>query len=386
MRLDGERMIIGIKDLRNLLAITIVTGCAVFVCSLFLNYHMDVVTIKNLITTPQGMIMYDALISSGKVTVSVSGGCLIVTTVIMLIFYVKNYIDSHGKELGILKALGYSNFKIAKHFWVFGVSVLFVSVLGCIGACAYMPAFYEAQNSEGLFPKMLPQFHLMLAFCLIVLPTMFFMFVAMLYAFFKLKSPVIALLKERQKISIKKAKKEGKESSFLSDLRKNTLGSRKILVFFIGFSAFCFSSMTQMSMSIDDLASENFSWMMILIGMILAFMTLLMSLTSVVKANIKTIAMMKVFGYSQKECSRSIFGGYRPVSYIGFVIGTVYQCLLLRITVDVIFADFENMPVYRFDYKSLAVSFVTFIVSYECVIYGYSRKIGKQSLKSIMLE
>ena len=134
--------------------------------------------------------------------------------------------------------------------------------------------------------------------------------------------------KERQKINIKKAKKEGKESSFLSDLRKNTLGSRKILVFFIGFSAFCFSSMTQMSMSIDDLASENFSWMMILIGMILAFMTLLMSLTSVVKANIKTIAMMKVFGYSQKECSRSIFGGYRPVSYIGFFL---FFCSVLNI-------------------------------------------------------
>ena len=170
------------------------------------------------------------------------------------------------------------------------------------------------------------------------------------------------------------------------DLRKNTLRSRRILVFFVGFSAFCFSAMTQMSMSMDDLASESFSWMIISIGLILAFMTLLMSLTSVVKANTKTIAMMKVFGYSEKECSHSILGCYRPVSYIGFAIGTAYQYFLLRIMVDVVFADFENMSEYGFDYKALAISLVTFVAAYEFILYFYSRKIGKLPVKSIMLE
>ena len=144
--------------------------------------------------------------------------------------------------------------------------------------------------------------------------------------------------------------------------------------------------MTQMSMSMDDLASESFSWMIISIGLILAFMTLLMSLTSVIKANTKTIAMMKVFGYSQKECSNSILGCYRPVSYIGFVIGTFYQYFLLRITVDVFFADFENVPEYSFDYQGLVISFITFIAAYEIIIYVYSKKIEKLSVKSIMLE
>ncbi len=385
-RLVGENMIIGIKDLTKLFAITIVTCCAVFVCSLFLNYNIDVVGIKDEITTPQGMIMYDAQVASGKVVVGVSGGCLVITTVIMLIFYVKNYIDSHGKELGILKALGYSDFNIAKHFWVFGICVFIGSVLGYIGACAYMPTFYEVQNNEGLFPQMPPKFHFPLAFSLLVFPAVFFMILAVLYAFIKMKSPVIDLLKEKQKVRIKTSKKELKDFPFLKDLRKNTLKSRKVLVFFVGFSAFCFSAMTQMSMSMDDLSSESFSWMIISIGLILAFMTLLMSLTSVVKANTKTVAMMKVFGYSEKECSSSILGGYRPVSYIGFVIGTAYQYILLRIMVDVVFADFENIPEYSFDYKALVISLVTFVISYEIITRYYSRKIGKQSVKSIMLE
>ncbi|MBS5842808.1 MAG: ABC transporter permease [Clostridiales bacterium] len=379
-------MVIGIKDLAKLFAITIVSCCAVFVCSLFLNYNIDVVGIKDEITTPQGMIMYDAQVASGKVVVGVSGGCLVVTTVIMLIFYVKNYIDSHGKELGILKALGYSRFHVAKHFWIFGMSVLIGSVLGYIGAFVYMPTFYEVQNNKGLFPQMSPQLHLLLAFSLIILPTVFFMLLAVLYAFFKMKSPAISLLKEVQKVKVKISNDEKKEFPFLMDLRKNTLRSRRILVFFVGFSAFCFSAMTQMSMSMDDLASESFSWMIISIGLILAFMTLLMSLTSVVKANTKTIAMMKVFGYSEKECSHSILGCYRPVSYIGFAIGTAYQYFLLRIMVDVVFADFENMSEYGFDYKALAISLVTFVAAYEFILYFYSRKIGKLPVKSIMLE
>lgn len=386
MRLDGEPMVIGIKDLTKLFAISIVACCAIFVCSLFLNYNIDVVGIQDEITTPQGLIMYDALVASGKVVVGVTGGCLVLTTVILLIFYVKNYIDSHGKELGILKALGYSRFRVAKHFWVFGISVLIGSVLGYAGACVYMPTFYEVQNSEGLLPQMSPQFHFALTFSLLVLPTIFFMLLAVLYAFFKMKSPAIGLLKEMQKVRVKIRKNEKKELPFLLDLKKNTLRSRKILVFFVCFSAFCFSAMTQMSMSMDDLASESFSWMIISIGLILAFMTLLMSLTSVIKANTKTIAMMKVFGYSQKECSSSILGSYRPVSYIGFVIGTAYQYILLRIMVDIVFADYENMPEYGFDYKALAISLVAFVIVYELIIYWYSRKIGKLPVKSIMLE
>lgn len=378
-------MIIGIKDTAKLFAITVVTCCAVFVCALFLNYNLDIVGIKDEITTAQGIIMYDAQVATGKIVVGVSGGCLVVTTAVMLIFYVKLYIDSHGKELGILKALGYSNLNIARHFWVFGISVFLGSVLGYAGADAYMPTFYEVQNSEELLPQMTPQFHFYLVFSLLLFPAVFFMLVAVLYAYFKMKAPVISLLREMQKVKIKKVKDELKEYPFLTDLRKSTLRSRKILVFFVGFSAFCFSAMTQMAMSMDDLASESFSWMILSIGLILAFMTLLMSLTSVIKANTKTIAMMKVFGYSRKEYSRSILGGYRPVSYIGFAIGTVYQYVLLRIAVDIVFADYENMPEYRFDFKALAISLVMFVISYELITYCYSRKIGKQSVKSIML-
>ena len=89
-----------------------------------MNYNIDIISIKDGITTEVGIAMYYAQISTGKVTAAVSGSCLAMTSVVMLLFYIKNYIDTHSKELGILKALGYSNIKIAKHFWVFGLGLV----------------------------------------------------------------------------------------------------------------------------------------------------------------------------------------------------------------------------------------------------------------------
>ncbi len=71
----------------------------------------------------------------------------------MLLFYIKHYIDTHKKELGILKALGYSNLKIAKDFWVFGISIFTGTAIGYAGAFLIMPWFYALQNKDKMLPE-----------------------------------------------------------------------------------------------------------------------------------------------------------------------------------------------------------------------------------------
>ena len=379
-------MVVGIKDAVKLIGISIIACCAVFVCTLFLNYNIDIISIKDAITTEAGLAMYHAQASMGKVTAAVSGGCLAMTSVVMLLFYVKNYIDTHGKELGILKALGYSNIKIAKHFWVFGLSVFAGCALGYATAFLYLPTFYELQNAEYLFSEIEVQFHPLLAFLLIGVPAISFSALAVMYACLRLKQPVFDLLKEKREYRTKFSKKETKDMPFLEDLSRSTVRSRKTLVFFIAFSAFCFSAMVQMSMSMKDLSSKAMAIMMITIGLILAFITLFLSLSSVVKGNTKTIAMMRVFGYQHSDCSKAVLGGYRPFSYIGFVIGTIYQYALLKIMVTIVFADVENVPEYNFDFKACVITFVLFILTYEFAMYGYSQRIKKLPIKSVMLE
>ncbi len=386
MKSGGDGMVVGMKDALKLIGISVIACCAVFVCTLFLNYNIDITAMKNEITMAGGIVMYNAIVSTGKVVSAVSGGCLAVTSVIMLLFYVKNYIDTHGKELGILKALGYSNFKISKHFWIFGLSVFIGCALGYAAAFLYLPSFYELQNAEHLFPEIKVQFHLYLAFLLVVVPTVSFAVLAVIYACFRLKKPVLDLLKEKHNYKATSSKKETKDMPFLKELTRSTVRGRKSLVFFIAFSAFCFSAMVQMSMSMNELASETMAVMVMTIGLILAFMTLFLSLSSVVKTNAKTIAMMKIFGYSERECNGAVLGGYRPVSYIGFAVGTAYQYFLLRIMVDIVFADVENIPEFKFDFTAFAVSLVLFIIIYELFMYIYSQRIKKLSIKSVMLE
>ena len=116
-------MVIGLKDGFKLFGIFIMCCCAVTVCALFLNYNKDLAGLNQETMDGMALAMYNAQVMTGKVVCAVSGGCLLATTVVLLFFYIRNYIHTHKKELGILKALGYSNFKIAGGFWVFGLSV-----------------------------------------------------------------------------------------------------------------------------------------------------------------------------------------------------------------------------------------------------------------------
>ena len=383
-------MIVGIKDGIKLLGITIMSCCAVWVCALFLNYNIDLGNIGDEIVGEQALIAYDAFLSMGKVVSIVSGGCLLITSGIMLLFYIKNYIDTHKKELGILKALGYSDIKIASNFWVFACSVFLGTALGFSGASLMMPYFYRTQNEGGILPEFVPQFHPMLFVALILIPTVAFGLLAIFYACIQLKRPTIDLLKEKMQVPHKaiKTKRNNSvsEKPFLADVKSATLRSKKTLLFFVIFGAFCYSSMMQMAGSMDELASEMFAVMTFMIGMVLACMSLFLAVTSVLHGNTKTISMMRVFGYQSGECQKAVLGGYRIPAYIGFAIGTVYQYGLLKMVLTIIFKDWEDVPEYTFDVQLCIVVLISFIILYEALMYWYTRQIRKMSLKAVMME
>lgn len=380
-------MLIGFKDTAKLVGIMIVACCAVFVCTLFLNFNIDIRALKGEIVTAEAIAMYNAVVTMGNAVAGITGGCLVATTVVMLMFYIKNYIDTHGKELGILKALGYSRLSIAKHFWVFGLSVFIGCAIGYLIAFLYLPEFYKIQNADGLFPSLQAHFNIGLAAALVLIPTIVFMSVAILYAYFKMRKPTIELLKEKHDKKVKISKKEPKKVKdvpFLRELAFSTLKSKKSLIFFVLFSAFCFSAMVQMSFAMKQIASEAFFVMILTIGLVLAFVTLIMSLSSVAKGNAKTIAMMNVMGYKRSTSSLVILGVYRPLTYIGFIIGTVYQYLLLKLMLG-LFIDID-VPEYKFDFKALAITLAVFIVAYELVMYLYTLKIKRVPVKSVMVD
>lgn len=384
-------MIVSIKDIYKMTSMLIVSFCAVIVCAMFLNYYLDLILVEDQITTEISRTFFEAQCSTSKVVSALSGGCLLLTTVVLLCFYIGHYIDTHQKQLGILKALGYSRGSIAKHFCVFGLPILTGTALGYAGAHLLMPKLYELQNKDGYLPEVAISFHPGLCFLLTLAPSLFFALLAAGYSYLRLGVPALWLIKGeavRQKSSATPSAVSKKETdlTFLQELKKNNVRQKKSLVFFITFSVFCFAAMTQMSCSMEDLSSRMMGIMIMMIGIVLAVVTLFIATTSIIKANRKTITMMKVFGYSTKECSKAVLDGYRPWGYLGFALGTVYQYALLKIAVSIIFKDMPGIPEYQFDVPVMLVTLATFVVLYEGIMAMYTKQMERLSVKEIMME
>ena len=248
-----------------------------------------------------------------------------------------------------------------------------------------MPKFYSVQNADGLLPAFEPRLHLELPLFLVILPAAAFALLSVGYGLIKLKAPAIELLKGKSSENVKPPK-SAEKPTFLREMKSATVRSRKSLVFFIGFAAFCYSAMVQMSLGMDKLASEMMSLMTLMIGVILAFVTLFIALSAIVRSNAKSVSIMRVFGYSERECSRAVLSGYRPAAVIGFIVGSAYQYLLLKIAVEIMFKDVDNIPKLNFDFRALIIASVSFVAVYEAVMRIGSRKLGKISLKKIMLD
>ena len=378
-------MVISLKDIYKMIGILVVSFCAVIVCTMFFNYYLDLGAVESLCTTDLAKIFYEAQRNNAKVVCAVSGGCLFFTAIVLLCFYIGHYIDTHQKQLGILKALGYSRFSVSKYFFVFGLPVFTGAASGYGGAHLLLPKLYEVQNKDGYLPDVPISFQPTLFLLMVVIPTIFFSALAVGYSFLKLRTPALQLIREQSVQKIVAAKKDT-DLSFLRELEKSNVRQRKSLVFFITFAVFCFAAMTQMSLSMDDLSSSMIAVLTMAIGLVLAAVTLLIATTSVVKANRKTLTMMKVFGYSETECSRAVLSGYRPFACFGFALGTVYQYALLKIMVEVVFKDVEGVPEYRFDVPVMFICLAAFLILYEAIVFAYTKQMEKLSVKEIMLD
>lgn len=376
-------MIISIKDGLKLVGIMIVCFCAVFVCTFFLNFYADALAVKDEISAEM-LPLYDAQLATAKLTCAITGGFLGAIALVMLVFYIKLFIDGNAKRFGLLKAMGYSDFRISLAFWVFGLAVFVGAVLGCCAGYAVMPIVYNGMTIDGL--DIAIGFHVWLPLSLVVAPTLLFCAFACCYARIALRrNTIVAMLKSGGKSAYAKKVPTG-EAPFLTEMRRGVLRSKKSAVFFVAFSCFCFSAMVQMSFSMRSLSSVTMGAIIFGIGVVLSVVAMIMAVTTVVNGNMRNISLMRAFGYSQKERAVAVLAGYIPFAVLGFAVGTVYQYGLLRIMVDMVFADIANMPEYSFDVPMFFVTLAAFIVAYASTMLYYVRKINKISTRAAMLE
>ena len=378
-------MVVSLKDGLKFVSVSIVCFCAVFVCTFFMNFYLDIVALRDGVSA-DAIMLYDAQIATAKMVCGITGGFLSVVAAIMLVFYIKLYIDGHRTALGTFKAMGYSNFRIARGFALFGASVFVGCALGFAIGWAFIPYAYEKLTVVGM-PQFGATFHAWLFVCLVPAPTAVFTAIAFAYAAAALRKPALALMRgQTEKPRTVRQKDNGKDRPFLRETALASLKSKKLLAFFVAFSCFCFSAMVQMGLSMENLVSGAMGILILAIGLVLSAVSMLMAMTSLVKSNAKTIAVMKATGFDRKECFVAIFSIYIPFAATGFALGTVYQYGLLALMVNVIFDDVANMPAYGFDVPVFFITLALFVAAYSAAFALALYKASKTSMKEIMTE
>ena len=251
----------------------------------------------------------------------VSGVVLSLTSVLLMCFYIKQFVDDHKEQLGILKALGYSNGQLAKRFWAFGLSFGAGALLGYFASFLMMGHFYDFRNEKSF--EITIHFHWQLLLALVILPTTFFMVLAIGYARRQLQTPALRLLKKSPSpIKVKRRKRAPKkDKSFLKELSSSLIWGRKSILFFVVFGSMCFAAMVQLSFGLRDYTDDIIQTMMIMIGLILSFSILFLSLGIVVSESRETLALMKAFGYTNRECQSHILAPYRFWAYLDLFLG-----------------------------------------------------------------
>lgn len=371
-------MIISIKDLLRLLGISIVCCCAVFVCTFMLNFYIDANSLSDISVELQPL--YEAQLLTAKFTSAISGGFLGVIAVVMLLFYIRLFIYSHSVQLGILKAMGYSNIKLAFKFWVFGLSVFVGSVAGFVLGFAFMPMIYDGLTVEGL-PEIAINFHPILFIALVVAPTAIYGALACLFAGISLRKPIGEIMRGKSEKFKKTKNEKSKDRPFLIEMFVKSVTTKKLLTIFITFGAFCFSAMVQMAFSMKEVSANSFAEFILVIGLVLTVVVSFMSVTSLINANTENISIMRALGYNLKECICAVLGGFIPFLFLGFALGTVYQFGLLSLMVNIIFADVEGVVNYTFNVPLMFITLAAFIVFFGVLVFIYSLKISKISVK-----
>ena len=380
-------MIVQLKDLRKAIAVVIVSFCAVFITTLFSNLYLD---LKGLDITGFNIMQkkfYDAQLIVSKFVVIITGTVLSISAAVMLIFYIKQFIDDSKHKIGILKAQGYSNNFIASKFSIFGFLVFLGSLWCCGSFHLFMPKFYESRNTDNILSELTINFHPQLLLIMVILPSLLFLVISIVYVLFNLNVPTINLLKQINSTNKKIRKRRFRQyKNFFKELRATVLFSNKTLLFFVIFAALSFSSMIQMAFGMRDFVDGTIRIMMMVIGVILSLSILLISLEVIANSNIKNISILNIMGFSKSECSKIVLSGYRVVAYIGFVLGTVYQYFLIRTLLKVLSEKLDSETTYNFDLISVIGSLIAFVLIYEIFILYYSNKIKDLNVKKIMLE
>ena len=184
---------------------------------------------------------------------------------------------------------------LAKRFWAFGLSFGVGALLGYFASFLMMGHFYDFRNEKGILPEITIHFHwqLLLAWWCYQRPSLCFSRLVMLED--NSKPRHFAYWKNLQVRSRSKGERGTQERQiflkravFVTDL------GEKIYLVFCGLWLHVFCGHGSIVLWLRDYTDDIIQTMMIMIGLILSFSILFLSLGIVVSESRETLALMKL--------------------------------------------------------------------------------------------
>lgn len=364
--------------------VMIIAFCSMFLETLFLSYKLDLKSLDTSNFTKLQLDVYDAQLSMCNMMNMISLLILGLFSFVLLFFSVERYIEENKSNMGVLKALGYNDHKLSLSLMTYSIPVFVGTCAGYLGALAFSKLFYNAMNADHIYPDVNFSFNITLCICVLFgLPVLTLCFS---YLIGRIKFKVNALdminqAKRNKRVRITKDKR-----SFLIDTKYTMLKNNIALIIFVGFATLCFSATVQMAftMYFEVDMSMLFFLMMLFIGLILGVTIMILAFKFVFLSNKNHISILKAFGYDEKQCYFAFYGGYYIVSAISFILGTLYQVLILSIMFKAFEGAYEIK--YEFSFLSLAYSFVSFAITYGIINLYYYFKINKLTLDNLNVD
>lgn len=368
------------KTLSSIGVITI-CFCAMFLETLFISYKLDVEKLDISTLNEAQMAFYDAQVSMCTMMNLISLGILGLFSFVLLFFSIARYIEENRANMGVLKAMGYSSNHLALGMMKYALPTLVGCLFGYLGALAFSKLFYETMNADHIIPDFSFSFNLLIFICIVIIPALLVLLFSYLVSLLKVKGNPMEMINQNEKV--KKGKIVKESGDFIKELKGTILKNHISLIIFVAFAVLCFSSAIQMSFTMYHEANTSplFFWMMFSIGLLLGITIIILAFRFVFKGNLKYLSILKAYGYKDKECYQAMYGGYHLVAIISFIIGTIYQVLLL----SSMFKAFSGTYAieYKFDFLGLLYTVIIFLVVYIATNIYYYKNINKLKLDNL---
>lgn len=119
-------------------------------------------------------------------------------------------------------------------------------------------------------------------------------------------------------------------------------------------------------------------------GLVVGTITLTLSLSGVVQGNRKYISLMKVLGYTEKECNFTVMNGYRTVAVIGFVVSIPYTIALCTVMFRMISINSNMAYPTSINIISIVCCLLITVGIVEIILWIFRKKLQKVSFWEIM--